>query len=81
MKAIIYRPSHRNRRLSLFVITAITVFDIFEGGKLADDGKKSLALEVTLQPRDKTFTDAEIDSVAAKIIASVRQATGGEIRG
>ena len=54
---------------------------MFEGGKLAEDGKKSLGLEVTLQPRDKTMTDVEIDAVAARIVASVKKATGGEIRG
>ena len=63
------------------LVTGVSVFDVFEGGKLADEGKKSVALEVTLQPRDKTLTDAEIDAVAAKIVASVRKATGGEIRG
>ena len=41
-------------------------------------GKKSLAIEVTLQPRDKTLTDAEIEAVAAKIVAAVTKATGGE---
>ena len=45
------------------------------------DGKKSLAIEVTLQPRDKTLTDAEIEAVAAKIVAAVTKATGGELRG
>ena len=53
-------------------------------GKTADRGvaagKKSLALEVTLQPREKTLTDQEIDAVAAKVIAAVGKATGGEIR-
>ena len=63
------------------LVTGVTVFDVFEGGKLADEGKKSLALEVTLQPREKTLTDAEIDAVAARIVASVKKATGGEIRG
>jgi phenylalanyl-tRNA synthetase beta chain len=36
---------------------------------------------VTLQPRDKTLTDAEIEAVAAKIVAAVAKATGGELRG
>ena len=44
-------------------------------------GKKSLAIEVTLQPRDKTMTDEEIDGVAAKIVAGVEKATGGVLRG
>ncbi|MGI9371884.1 MAG: phenylalanine--tRNA ligase subunit beta, partial [Hyphomicrobiales bacterium] len=62
------------------LITAVNVFDIFEGPSLGD-GKKSLAIEVTLQPRDKTLTDEEIDAVSAKVIAGVEKATGGTLRG
>jgi phenylalanyl-tRNA synthetase beta chain len=61
------------------LITDVSVFDLFEG-KVLGEGKKSIALEVTLQPREKTFTDQEIDAVAAKIIAQVEKATGGKIR-
>jgi phenylalanyl-tRNA synthetase beta chain len=43
-------------------------------------GKKSLALEVTIQPREKTLTDAEIDAVAERVIAQVEKATGAKIR-
>ena len=45
------------------------------------DGKKSVAIAVTLQPRDKTMTDEEIDAVAAKITADVGKKTGGTLRG
>lgn len=62
------------------LITNITVFDLFEGESLGGD-KKSLAIEATLQPKDKTLTDEEIDQVAEKIIKAVTKATGGEIRG
>jgi phenylalanyl-tRNA synthetase beta chain len=61
------------------LIKSINVFDLFEGQSVAA-GKKSLALEVTLQPMQKTLTEAEIDAVAAAIIAAVGKATGGEIR-
>src|SRR5204863_459475 len=54
-------------------------FGLFEGESLGQ-GKKSLALEVTLQPREKTLTDQEIEAVAAKVVAAVAKATGGEIR-
>ena len=60
-------------------IAGVSVFDVFEGANLGA-GKKSLALEVTLQPTEKTLTDAEIDAIAARIIAAVGRATGGEIR-
>jgi phenylalanyl-tRNA synthetase beta chain len=62
------------------LIADIRVFDMFEGQNLGA-GKKSLALEVTLQPREKTLTDEEIEGVAARVVAEVKKATGGEIRG
>jgi phenylalanyl-tRNA synthetase beta chain len=62
------------------LISEVRVFDVFTGQGVPE-GKKSLAIEVTLQPRDKTLTDAEIDAVAAKIVAAVQKATGGELRG
>jgi phenylalanyl-tRNA synthetase beta chain len=55
------------------------VFDVFAGGMLGE-GKKSLAIEVTLNPRDKTLTDEEIEAVSAKIVAQVEKATGGVLR-
>ena len=61
------------------LITQVGVFDVFTG-KGVPEGKKSLAIEVTLQPREKTLTDSEIDAVAAKIVAAVAKATGGELR-
>jgi phenylalanyl-tRNA synthetase beta chain len=62
------------------LITSVEVFDIYEG-KGIPEGKKSLAIAVTLQPRDKTLTEAEIDSVAAKIVAEVGKKTGASLRG
>ena len=61
------------------LIADVNVFDLFEAESLGA-GKKSLALEVTLQPTEKTLTDEEIEAVAGKIIAAVAKATGGEIR-
>jgi len=62
------------------LIETVSVFDVFEGGSLADAGKKSLAIEVTLQPTAETLTDKDIEAVCEKIIAAVKKATGGEIR-
>jgi phenylalanyl-tRNA synthetase beta chain len=61
------------------LITEVSIFDVFEGGSLGE-GKKSVALSVTLQPREKTLTDAEIEGVSSKIVAAVNKATGGELR-
>jgi phenylalanyl-tRNA synthetase beta chain len=63
------------------LVAGVSVFDVFEGGSLAAEGKKSLAIEVTLQPTRETLTDKDIEAVSQKIIAAVKQATGGEIRG
>jgi phenylalanyl-tRNA synthetase beta chain len=61
------------------LITAVTVFDVYEG-KGIDDGKKSVAISVTMQPREKTMTDQEIEAVAAKIVAEVNKKTDGLLR-
>jgi phenylalanyl-tRNA synthetase beta chain len=62
------------------LIRDVGVFDLFAGKSLGD-GKKSLAIQVTLQPKDQAFTDEQIAVVAAKIIADVKKATGGDVRG
>src|SRR5690606_33807197 len=62
------------------LISTVRVFDLYEGDALGA-GKKSLGLEVTLSPNEKTLTDAEIDAVARKVIAEVKKATGGDVRG
>jgi len=61
------------------LITAINVFDVYEGEGI-DPGKKSIAIAVTLQPREKTMTDEEIEAVAGKIVAEVGKRTGGVLR-
>lgn len=62
------------------IITGVTVFDVYEG-KGIDDGKKSIAIAVTIQHREKTMTDQEIDAVGAKIVAEVTKKTAGSLRG
>jgi phenylalanyl-tRNA synthetase beta chain len=61
------------------LITEVTVFDVYEG-KGIDGGKKSVAIAVTIQPREKTMTDQEIDAVGAKIVTEVTRKTGGVLR-
>lgn len=62
------------------LIADVALFDVYEG-KGVPEGKKSLGVEVTLQPREKTMTDAEIEAVAAKIVADVAKKTGAVLRG
>jgi len=61
------------------LIERVDVFDIYEGTGVPE-GKKSLAIAVRLQPKDRTLTDAEIDAVAQKIVTGVGKATGGTLR-
>ena len=62
------------------LITGARVFDVY-AGKSVPDGKKSLAIAVTLQPVERTLTDAEIEAVSNKIVAAVAKATGATLRG
>ena len=62
------------------LIADAQLFDIYTG-KGIDDGKKSLAVEVTLQPVEATLTDEQIDQVAQRIVAAVEKQTGGVLRG
>ena len=66
------------------LIETVRLFDQFTGDRAEAQmgvGKKSIALAVRLQPRDKTLTDADIEAVSAKIIEKVTKATGGVLRG
>jgi phenylalanyl-tRNA synthetase beta chain len=62
------------------IISNVIVFDVYEG-KGIEPGKKSIAIAVTIQPREKTMTDAEIDTLSGKIVAEVTKRTGGLLRG
>ncbi len=62
------------------MITAAQVFDVY-AGKGVPDGKKSVALSVTIQPTDKTLTDEEIEAISQKVVAQVAKQTGGALRG
>ncbi len=65
------------------LITQVNVFDVFEGERAEAQlgaGRKSVAIEVTLQPRAKTLTDEEIAAVMDRIAAKVAKATGAVLR-
>jgi phenylalanyl-tRNA synthetase beta chain len=61
------------------LIASVEVFDLYEGPGIGE-GRKSIAIAVTLQPREKTLTDAEIEAVAEKIIEEVKNKTGANLR-
>jgi phenylalanyl-tRNA synthetase beta chain len=60
------------------LIAGVRLFDRFDGAGVPE-GKLSLALEVTLQPGDRTLTDADIEAVSARIIAAAEK-LGGTLR-
>jgi phenylalanyl-tRNA synthetase beta chain len=62
------------------LIAGVDVFDVYEGAGVPE-GQKSVAIAVRLQPREKTLAEAEIEAVAARIVADVTKKTGGILRG
>ena len=76
-------PAETLRRAALgadrTLITEAAIFDRYAGDKLPE-GKVSLAVQVTLQPRDATLTDAAIEAVAEKVVAAVTKASGAVLR-
>lgn len=61
------------------LISNVSLFDVYQG-KGVEEGHKSLAIEVTLQPTEKTLTDEEIEAISQRIIAQVQKATGASLR-
>ena len=62
------------------LISGVNVFDVFEGASIGE-GKKSIAIEVSIQPMEKTLTDEDFEALAGKIVDNVRKQTGGVLRG
>ena len=61
------------------LISQARVFDVYRGTGVPD-GAKSVAVEILLQPREKTLTDAEIEALSAKVVAAAEKATGAKLR-
>ena len=74
-EAIIKAARSADRNL----IVDVTIFDLY-AGKGIEDGKKSLAFSITLQPTKATLTEEEIDTVSKNVVAAVEKATGGSLR-
>ena len=60
-------------------ITGVRLFDIFVGAGVSE-GQKSLGIEVTLQPSDKSFTEAELSAIAERIVGAAAK-LGASLRG
>jgi phenylalanyl-tRNA synthetase beta chain len=61
------------------LIAGARVFDVYEGKGVAD-GAKSVAVEVTIQPKERTLADADIEALSAKVIAAAAKAVGAALR-
>ncbi len=61
------------------LITNVSIFDVYAGDKM-EQGKKSVAAQVRLEPTKATLTDTEIHNLSQKIIDQVAKTTGGKIR-
>ena len=55
------------------------IFDVYQGENI-EEGKKSIAFNVTLEPKDKTLSEEDIEQVSKKIITSVQNTTGATLR-
>lgn len=73
--AIVRAATGADRKL----ISAVNVFDVFEGASVGE-GKKSVAIEVVIQPIDKTLTDEDFEALTAKIVGNVVKTTGAALR-
>ncbi|RYC09819.1 phenylalanine--tRNA ligase subunit beta [Ciceribacter ferrooxidans] len=73
--SIVKAAGSADRRL----ITGVNVFDVFEGASLGE-GRKSVAIEVLIQPVEKTLTDEDFEALTKKVIANVEKSTGGILR-
>lgn len=60
------------------LISDVTLFDVYQG-KGVEDGHKSLAIEVTLSPKDATLTDKEIEAISDKVISNAMK-VGARLR-
>lgn len=61
------------------LVTGVSVFDVYEGRGI-EPGRKSVGIEITLEPRERTLTEAEIEGLSTRIIGEVARRTGAILR-
>jgi len=67
------------KKIDKELIKDVRIFDVYQGDNITS-GKKSIAFNVTLEPRDKTLSEKDIDQISKKIISTVQEATGATLR-
>ena len=61
------------------LIKDIKIFDVYEGKNIPSD-KKSIAIKVTIQSDNKTLNEDDLTSISKKIVKSVEEKTGAQLR-
>jgi len=61
------------------LIKEVKIFDVYKGENI-ESNKKSIAFNVTLEPKEKTLSDNEINQISKKIISAVQEKTGATLR-
>jgi phenylalanyl-tRNA synthetase beta chain len=67
------------KKIDKQLIKAVKIFDVYQGDNI-DIGKKSIAFSVTLEPKDKTLSENDIEQISKKIISEVQESTGATLR-
>jgi len=76
---VVSAAKQAGKEITEATIAAVSVFDLYQGTGVPE-GKKSLAIQVRLQPKERTLTDVEIEAIAQKIVGAVSKATGATLR-
>ena len=67
------------KKIDKQLIKAVKIFDVYQGDNI-DTGKKSIAFSITLEPKDKTLSENNIEQVSKKIISKIQESTGATLR-
>ena len=67
------------KKVDTYNIKKVITFDLFEGQNIPE-GKKSVAINVTIQSLNKTLNEKDLDEISQKIIETVKEKTGATIR-
>ena len=67
------------KKIDKELIKDVKIFDVYQGENISA-GKKSIAFNVTLEPKDKTLSEKDIDQISKKIISTVQETTGATLR-
>ena len=67
------------KKIDKSLVREVKIFDVYQGDNI-EVGKKSIAFNVTIEPKDKTLSDKDIEQISKKIILAVQEATGATLR-